>query len=121
MKQCLMVEASPDDRRRLEPLLAQYGFSVEAADTAEEALEQCRRFPPQLMLIPDRPGSMDSVSFIQRLRRLAGRRAPIVLLFGEAGDPVEIGRAIWEGASECLMKPFDPEILDLKLRQAGAV
>jgi two-component system, chemotaxis family, chemotaxis protein CheY len=121
MTQCLIVEATPDDRRRLEDLLAPYGFAVAASETAQAALVECRRWAPDLVLLPHKLESMEIVGFLRLLRRQAGRRAPIVLLVGDTGDAAEIGRAIWEGASECLMKPFDADVLDLKLRQAGVV
>jgi CheY-like chemotaxis protein len=121
MTQCLIVEANPEDRHRLQDLLAAYGFEVDASDTAQAALDQCRRWAPDIVLLPQRLSTMDAVAFLRLLRRQAGRRVPVVLLVGDTGDPVEIGRAIWEGASECLMKPFDAHVLDLKLRQTGIV
>ncbi|MFW6077910.1 MAG: response regulator, partial [Hyphomicrobiales bacterium] len=98
MTQCLIVEATPDDRHRLEDLLAPYGFAVEASETAEAALEQCRRWMPDLVLLPQKLRSMEMLAFLRLLRRQAGRRAPVVLLVGDTGDAEEIGRAIWEGA-----------------------
>ena len=121
MTQCLIVEATPDDRHRLEDLLAPYGFTVDASETAQAALDQCRRWAPDLVLLPQTLRSMDAIAFLRLLRRQTGRRAPIVLLLGDTGDAKEIGRAIWEGASECLLKPFDADVLDLKLRQAGVL
>ena len=121
MTQCLIVEATPDDRHRLEDLLEPYGFAVDASETAEAALSQCRRWAPDVVLLPQRLKSMDVVAFLRLLRRQSGRRSPVVLLVGDTNDANDIGRAIWEGASECLMKPFDADVLDLKLRQAGVV
>jgi two-component system chemotaxis response regulator CheY len=121
MTQCLIVEAAPDDRRRLEDLLAPYGFAVDATETAQAALDRCRRWAPDVVLLPQALRSMNLLAFLRLLRRQSGRRSPVVLLVGDTGDAGEIGRAIWEGASECLMKPFDADVLDLKLRQAGVV
>lgn len=121
MTQCLIVEAAPDDRIRLEDMLAPYGFAVAASETAQAALEQCRRWAPDVVLLPQTLKSMDVVAFLRLLRRHGGRRSPVVLLVGDIGDAREIGRAIWEGAAECLMKPFDADLLDLKLRQAGVI
>jgi two-component system, chemotaxis family, chemotaxis protein CheY len=121
MTQCLIVEADGDDRQSLEDLLGRYGFKVDASDTAQAALERCRRWAPDIVLLPQKLASMDAVAFLRQLRRQSGRRAPVVLMVGDIGDPVEIGRTIWAGASECLLKPFDAEVLDLKLRQTGVV
>jgi two-component system, chemotaxis family, chemotaxis protein CheY len=121
MIQCLIVEGDRDDRNLLENLLAAYGFEVDTSDSAQAALDRCRRWAPDIVLLPQRLGTMDAVTFLRLLRRQAGRRPPVVLLVGDTRDPVEIGRAIWEGASEFLMKPFDAHVLDFKLRQTGIV
>lgn len=117
----LIVAARVEDRRRLEAMLAGYDFAMTSMDDARAALDECRFRYPDFILLADTPGSAEAVAFLQRLRRQCGRRAPVVILFGDRDDPVEIGRAIWEGASEWLMTPFDDHILDLKLRQAGLV
>lgn len=121
MMRGLIVAATAEDRRRLEAMLAAYGFVLTSTDDPQMGLAECRRRLPDFVLLTHQPKAMDAVTFLQRLRRQAGRRAPAVFLFGDTDDPVEIGRAIWEGASEWLMKPFDADILDLKLRQAGLV
>ncbi len=120
MTQCLIVDDSPADRSDIEALLAAYGFELESMGDAEKALDRCRAAMPDVILVAGRIASMEKVSFIKRLKRKADRR-PVVFVYGDNGDPEEIGRAIWQGASECLLKPFDADILDQKLRQAGVV
>jgi two-component system chemotaxis response regulator CheY len=121
MTKCLIVEGSKSDRDSLERLLAAYGFELNSIGDAQSALDQCRRAMPDVVLVADRLGHMDAVSFIKRLRGHTGRGRPAVFVYGDTGDPEHIGRAIWEGATECLVKPFDAEVLDSKLRQAGVV
>jgi len=120
MTQCLIVDDSPADRSDIEALLSAYGFDLRSLDSAEAALAECRAAMPDVVLVSGRIASKEAMAFIKRLRRKPGRH-PVVFVYGDSGDPEEIGRAIWEGASECLLKPFDADILDQKLRQAGVV
>lgn len=121
MTECLIVEATPAQHHRFAELLVPYHLSLAACDTAQAALHHCRRRAPAVLLLPQTLKTMPVVDFLRSLRRQSATRSPVVLLVGETGDAGDIGRAIWEGAAECLMTPFDPDILDFKLRQAGVV
>lgn len=121
MTQCLIVEGTPEDWQRLEGLLGPYGFDLEAVERAEEALDLCRRQMPDVIVMTDRLGSMDSADFLKRLHDGAGGVRPKVIVYAERPDAAAIGRHIWSGAAECMVKPFDADIIDLKLRQIGAV
>jgi two-component system, chemotaxis family, chemotaxis protein CheY len=119
MTQCLIVDGSQSGRTDIESLLAHYGFELDSVEDTEEALERCRSRMPDVLLISRRLGTPDPISFLKRLGKR--RRLPVVFIYGDEQDPETIGRAIWEGASAFLMRPFDAEILDLKLRQAGVI
>lgn len=64
---------------------------------------------------------MDGLEFLGNLRATeSGRR--VAVLFCSANSNAEaLGQAIDKGAEECLMKPFDADLLDFKLRQIGAL
>jgi len=121
MTQCLIVESSPDERRQLEHLLSPYGFDLASTHDMNDALDYCRREAPDVVLLADRPGGPDVLGFMLRLNRLGGRRRPVVLVCAERADAEEVGRAIWAGASDCLVRPFDADVLDTKLRMSGLV
>jgi two-component system chemotaxis response regulator CheY len=121
MTQCLIVDSSPCARRKLECLLSPYGFDLAAMTDMDDALDYCRREAPDVVLLADRPGGPDAVGFIRRLRTLHRGRQPIVLVCADEADAENIGRAIWAGAADCLVRPFDAEVLDAKLRMSGLV
>lgn len=121
MTQCLIVESSPDERRQLERLLSRYGFDLASTHNLNDALDYCRRETPDVVLLADRPGGPDVLGFIHRLNRLGGKHRPVVLVCAEGADAKGVGRAIWAGASDCLVQPFDADVLDTKLRMSGLV
>ena len=64
-------------------------------------------------------GSMSAGEFVKRVRRAAYGRKPVVLVYTDKANTDEIGSAIIEGAAEFLLKPFDRDLLEFKLKQVG--
>ena len=121
MTQCLIVDACEAERARIQHLLERYKFELVEAHDAGEALEKCSDGMPDMIMMSERLADMHAFDFIKKVRKSGKGQAPVVLVYGDDTDPSHIGRAIWEGASECLMQPFDADVLDGKLRQVGLV
>ena len=121
MTQCMIIEGSREQRALLAGMLSPYGFELEQVADAGKALERCRDVMPDLVVVPEQLAQMDAVSFIKRLRRGGRERAPVVFVCAQETDPEFIGRTILAGATECLVAPYDAEVLDEKLRLAGVV
>ncbi|SRR5690606_40464760 len=118
MRQCLIVDGSPEERRNAADILAGLGFAAREAADAEVAIARCREQMPDLILLEIR-AAVDAVTFLRRLRRLRGGTRARVLMVTGGDDAAAIGAAIWHGAEEYLVKPLDPEILAFKLQQIG--
>jgi CheY-like chemotaxis protein len=121
MRQCLVIGSNDEDRQKLVQLILAYGFEVAIAEDAEQAIAVSRTQPADLVVMPETIGGMDSLDLIRHLGRAELTSAPKVLVYADRAEAGIIGRAIWGGASECFVKPFDASIIDLKLRQVGAV
>lgn len=122
MTQCLIIDSSRDGQRELVDLLGRYGFAVDSVDDAADALERCRQSMPALIVMAERAGPMDSDEFLQRLNGAGHNgKAPKVIVYSDVPDAGSIGRHIWTGAAECMVRPFDAEIIDLKLKQVGVL
>ena len=119
MTRCLLVDEDSQQRSALGRLLGEYGFELSESGTADAALQHCRKFAPDVVVTADRLGGMAPAEFVKRLRRASKGRKPVVLVCIDNADSGEIGRAIIEGAAEYLLKPFDREILEFKLKQVG--
>lgn len=121
MTHCLIVEGTRDDEKRLSLLLGQYGFELETAADADAALDRCRQSMPDVIVMSESLAHMDSAEFLRRLNRGGRGTAAKVIVYSDAPDAGAIGRHIWTGAAECMVKPFDADIIDLKLRQVGVL
>jgi two-component system chemotaxis response regulator CheY len=119
MTRCLLVDEDHVARQALSELLGQYGFDMAETASADAALKLCRTNLPDIVVTADRVGSMSAGEFVKRVRRAANGRKPVVLVYTEKANTDEIGSAIIEGAAEFLLKPFDRDLLEFKLKQVG--
>lgn len=121
MTQCMIMAASRDEQERLEKMFSVYGFDLSAPANANEALEQFEKDLPDVIVLPQDMRDMDVMGFIRRVRRRASGTETAVFLCAQTPDSETVGQAIWQGASDFLFEPYDAEVLDRKLKQAGVV
>ena len=101
--------------------MKQFGFKIAIAVDGEEALRLCRGSMPDLIILDHVMPRVDGLEFLRRLQRMRGGDRPVVLFCSGQSDSETLSTAIWEGAAECLVKPFDAELLAFKLQQVGFV
>jgi CheY-like chemotaxis protein len=121
MRQCLVIGRNDEDRQKLVRLIMAYRFELAIAEDAQQAIAISRTQPADLVVMPETINGVDSFDLIRHLHRADIGRAPKVLVYADRAEAGIIGRAIWGGAAECFVKPFDASIIELKLRQVGAV
>ena len=84
-----------------------------------QALAACCARMPDVILLDWNMPVMNGIDFLRALRRLPGGEAVVVVFCTSESDLARIQEAIDLGANEYIMKPFDSEIVALKLAQAG--
>jgi two-component system nitrogen regulation response regulator GlnG len=116
MSHVLIVDDEPSICWGFRELLADEGYDVSVASSAEEALELADRAAPDAVVLDVRLPGRDGLSTIQDLRRRIGS-APIIVItaFGNLDTAV---RALGEGAYDYLTKPFDLDQVSEVLRRA---
>jgi DNA-binding NtrC family response regulator len=116
MSHVLIVDDEPSICWGFRELLADEGYNVSVASSAEEALELAEQAVPDAVVLDVRLPGRDGLSTIQDLRRRIGA-APIIVItaFGNLDTAV---RALEEGAYDYLTKPFDLEQVSEVLRRA---
>jgi two-component system, chemotaxis family, chemotaxis protein CheY len=111
---CMLVEASAPERRKLESLLTSLGYECTSLSREDEAMAACNDNLPDIVVMDQ---TMASSRLMQRIG--FGEQKPVVIVYGERPDFDRIGQSILDGASEFLMKPFDRDLLAFKLAQSG--
>ena len=121
MTHCLLIDDDSPESGRLQKLLD--GLGLDTAQTAhpEDALRYCNDNAPDVVMLEAtgfdaRPGDL-----VRRLQRTASGKKPVVFIYADTPDTEMIGQSILQGAADVLMKPFDRDILEFKLRQAGVI
>lgn len=91
--------------------------SVRCALSASEALEQLDSFGPQLLITGTGPlGDIDGFELCRRVASDKRRLRTKILAIGDAGAETR-RRALEQGASELLRKPFSQDELDETVRR----
>ena len=121
MKSCLVVDDSKVVRMVARRILEDLDFEVEEAEDGQKALDACKRKMPHAILLDWNMPIMNGIEFLKELRASSGGGAPIVVFCTTENDMANIQEAIAAGANEYIMKPFDSEIVQSKLQQAGAL
>jgi two-component system, chemotaxis family, chemotaxis protein CheY len=119
MKTCLIVDDSSIIRKVARRILEGLEFQILEAENGEQAVENCRRELPDVILLDWNMPKMDGYEFLHALRRLPGGDRPKVVFCTTQNDVAHIARALRAGAHEYIMKPFDRDIVEAKFQEIG--
>lgn len=119
MKSCLIVDDSKVVRKFARRILEDLSFDVIEACDGNEALIQCSKKLPDVIMLDWNMPIMDGMEFLKKLRSNADSQGVPVLFCTTVNDISSIQDAINSGANEYIMKPFDGEIVKNKFIQMG--
>ena len=121
MKTCLVVDDSRVIRKVARRILEELGLEVSEAADGMEAMAWCRTGMPDSILLDWNMPLMDGLSFLRELRKQPSGERPVVIFCTVENDLDHITLALECGADEYIMKPFDGDILAMKLAEAGVL
>lgn len=121
MKSCLIVDDSHVVRKVARRIAEDLGFSCSEAGDGQEAFAFCQGSLPDVIFLDWNMPAMSGAEFLEHLRALENGKHPKVIFCTTENDPVQIARALAAGVDEYVMKPFDRDILRMKLMQVGMV
>ena len=111
MANILSVDDSRTIRQLVKAVLEKEGHTVVTADDGVDGMGKARTEVFDLVLSDINMPNMNGISFVSKLRLLAGyESAPIVMLTTESSE-FKKGKARTMGATGWLQKPFTPERL----------
>lgn len=118
---CLLIDGDSAQRRRLEQLLSALGLDTALLAAPDDAVRYCNDNSPDVVMVSAETSGVQPRDIVKRLRRSAHGKPPVVFLYADTPDTGMIGLSILEGAADVLMTPFDRDILQFKLKQAGII
>jgi len=112
----ILVEDSSSQAIAMSDALEGEGWEVIWASTAEKALEEISRNPPDLILLDYYLPGIRGDQLCRRIRmNIDTRGIPIVMLTAEDADGVEL-QGLESGADDFILKSADSDILLLRIR-----
>lgn len=102
-------------RESLKGWLEKFGYEVDTAEDAREALEKLEREGYALLFVDIKMPGMDGVELLKRVKE--DQPDVIVVMITAHGSIESAIEAMKAGASDYLMKPFDPEDLELLIEK----
>jgi two-component system, chemotaxis family, chemotaxis protein CheY len=121
MVECLLIDKDPTERKRVSQLLGDLGLNFTESSAAIDGLKYCNDNFPELVVMAASTEGMAPSDFIRQVRRTPRGKKTVVILYADEPDADEIGQSILEGAADFIMQPFDRELLQFKLHQAGVI
>jgi DNA-binding NtrC family response regulator len=112
----LVVEDEAYVRDSLVAMLQAKGFDAEPAVSAAEAVALVARAPVDLVLSDLRMPGGDGLELVRRLQA-GSPEIPIIILTGH-GNVASAVECLKAGASDYVLKPADPEALEVSLQRA---
>ncbi len=120
-KTCLIVDDSSVVRKVCRRMLQDMGFAVREACDGQEALDECEKEMPEVILLDWNMPVMDGLEFLKRFHHQQKEHGTIVIFCTTESDVTKIMLAMEAGANEYIMKPFDEEIIKTKFTQMGLI
>jgi diguanylate cyclase (GGDEF)-like protein len=115
----LVIDDDEGTRLILRTLLEARGHEVAACSSAEEAMPRCEgEFVPLIFLDLFLPG-MSGFDFCRWLRRQPDGDRSYVLAGTSSDRPEDLQRILEAGANDYLHKPYEPELLSIRLQVAA--
>jgi two-component system, chemotaxis family, chemotaxis protein CheY len=119
MKRFLVVDDSRVVRKVARRILEELHYEISEAEDGKIALDACRSEMPDAILLDWNMPNMNGIDFLRALRKEQGGDKPVVLFCTTESEFSFITQAMEAGANEYIMKPFDREIIESKLAEAG--
>lgn len=117
MQHCFVVDDSEVIRKYARLIFESMGFRVSAAEAPGPALERIKEDPPDYVLVDWRIPGADMHTFITQVRTLPLDTNPVIIYIPTESSPLDLKRAFDAGADAFLLKPFNREIVEMKLRE----
>ncbi len=104
----LVIDDEPANAELLEAILADSGYqNVKAITDSRIALEVCRTFEPDLVLLDLMMPHVDGFAILEALRsEPPGGSLPVIVLTADENKETRL-RALNAGATDFILKPFD--------------
>ncbi len=108
-------------RRILAVTLSRWGYEVTEAASGDEALEACRRTPPDIVISDWMMPGMSGPDFCRAFRDLPKDQYGYFILLSSKADKLDVAEGLHSGADDFLTKPVNSGELRARLAAGGRI
>ena len=112
----LIVEDEPEIRELIALHLRRCGFSTTEVSDASQALHAVEHMQPDLICLDWMLPGVGGIEFLKMLRMRDANAAIPVLMLTAKSEPEDIVAGLETGADDYLTKPFEPKVLQARVR-----
>jgi DNA-binding NtrC family response regulator len=114
----LIVDDELIVRQSLSDWLAESGYEVEAVDGGSKAISEVKKKEWDLLLVDLKMRGMDGIDVMRAVKKIS-KDLPVVIITGYPTVDTAV-QAMKQGAYDYIVKPFNPEEIDLVIRNVVA-
>lgn len=114
----LIVDPDSSVEEALKPILNEYGYETRPAASAFEGFQEVMGNPPALMLIAVALPDASGVELFDQVRKRSRSSHIPVMFIGGYGEGKRQKEILEAGADDFVVKPFDADLLALRIRNA---
>lgn len=92
------------------------GYRVITAGSGEEAFSQAEAHHPDLIILDVTMPGLDGLMVCSRLKKSDALSATPILMLTARSGVEDVNKAMAAGADDYLVKPYDPAVLQMKIR-----
>lgn len=115
-KKILIVEDEPDIRELIVLHLKRLGYGVDAVSSSEDAIQRLDSASYDLLVVDWMLPGVAGVDLVRQQRGRVGGRGFGVLMLTAKDQPEDIVAGLEAGADDYLVKPFDSDVLQARVR-----
>ena len=117
MQHCFIVDDSDIVRKYARLIFESLDFRVSDAAQTTGIAERFASDCPDFVIVDWRIPGCNTFEFIASVRKLNLARRPFIIYLATENDSADLQRAFKAGADDYLMKPFNREIIKIKLHE----
>lgn len=117
MRHCFIIDDSDIVRKYARLIFESLDFRVSDAGETAGAIERFRADSPNFVLVDWRIPGTNVLEFIAAVRTANLESRPYIIYLATDNDAGEIQRAMKAGADDFILKPFNREIIEMKLHE----
>jgi two-component system, chemotaxis family, chemotaxis protein CheY len=117
MQHCFVIDDSDIVRKYARLIFESLNFRVSDAATPAGVAERFSADAADIVIVDWRVPGHNMTEFIASIRTLTLDRRPYIIYLATENDAGDIQRALRAGADDYMMKPFNREIIEMKLHE----